>query len=131
MSVNVQVGSIVYGRSGKPLSVVAVYGDVLLISAESGYRKVHKSAILKVEPPKPDRIKIGDRVCRNSRPSPKYPKKWFVNGVDKRPSMIAPIESAIVLRFSSSGAWVETDAGDCYHVSDTAFELGDWERGQT
>jgi hypothetical protein len=63
MSVDIQIGSIVYGRSGKPLRVASVDKDLVLIAGECGYRKIHRSAILKVESPQiSDRIQIGD--CR-------------------------------------------------------------------
>lgn len=51
MSVDITVGSIVFGKSGKPLQVIAIEGDVLRVSGESGYMKVRRTAILKVEPP--------------------------------------------------------------------------------
>jgi hypothetical protein len=135
MSVDIQIGSIVYGRSGKPLRVASVEEDILLIAGESGYRKIHRSAILKVESPQiSDRIQIGDcrrqtkgqRVWRNSHSSPKYPKSWFRNGVNNSPNLVSAIESATVERFSLDGAWIETTDGELYHVINTAFETGDW-----
>ena len=127
MSVDIQIGSIVYGRSGKPLRVASVEKDLLLIAGESGYRKIHRSAILKVESPqRSDRIQIGDRVWRNAHPSPKYLKSWFRNGVNNSPSLVSAIESATVERFSPDGAWIKTKDGELYHVINTAFETGDW-----
>jgi hypothetical protein len=127
MSVNVQVGSIVYGRSEKPLQVAAVEGDILLIFAGSGYRKIHKSAILSADLPQlSNHIQIGDRVWRNSHLRPKYPKTWFVNGVNKSPKIVSAIESAIVERFSRDGVWVKTKDGELYHVIKAAFETGEW-----
>jgi hypothetical protein len=127
MNVDIQIGSIVYGRSGKPLRVASVEKDLLLIAGESGYRKIHRSAILKVESPqRSDRIQIGDRVWRNSHSSPKYPQAWFRNGVNKIPSVVPTIESATVERFSLDGVWVKTENGELYHVTRTAFEIGNW-----
>jgi hypothetical protein len=69
MSVDITVGSIVFGKSGKPLQVIAIEGDVLRVSGESGYMKVRRTAILKVEPPisvrqphRPTSFNLGDRV---------------------------------------------------------------------
>jgi hypothetical protein len=127
MSVEIEIGSIVYGRSGKPLRVASVEKDLVLIAGESGYRKIHRSAILKVEsPPRSNRIQIGDRVWRNSHPRPKYPQSWFRNGVNNSPSLVSAIESATVERFSPDGAWIKTKDGELYHVINTAFETGDW-----
>jgi hypothetical protein len=127
MNVDIQIGSIVYGRSGKPLRVASVEKDLLLIAGESGYRKIHRSAILRVESPQiSDRIQIGDRVWRNSHFSPKYPKTWFRNGVNKSPTIVSAIESATVKRFSLDGVWIETKDGELYHVTKTAFEIGNW-----
>jgi hypothetical protein len=135
MSVDIQIGSIVYGRSGKPLRVASVEEDILLIAGECGYRKIHRSAILKVESPqRSDRIQIGDcqrqtkgqRVWRNAHQSPKYPQAWFRNGVNKSPNIVPAIESATVERFSPDGAWIKTKDGELYHVTNTAFETGDW-----
>ncbi|WP_309739424.1 hypothetical protein [Chamaesiphon sp. OTE_20_metabat_361] len=64
MNVDIQIGSIVYGRSGKPLRVGSVDKDLLLIAGESGYRKIHRSVILSVESLlRSNRIQIGD--CRS------------------------------------------------------------------
>jgi hypothetical protein len=127
MSVDIQIGSIVYGLSGKPLRVASVEEDILLIAGECGYRKIHRSAILKVEsPPLSNRIQIGDRVWRNSHSSPKYPQAWFRNGVNNSPNLVSAIESAIVERFSLDGAWIKTKDGELYHVINTAFDAGDW-----
>jgi DNA polymerase, archaea type len=49
MSVNICIGSTVYGKSGHPLKVDRVEGDILHIAE----RRVHRSAILRVEPPSP------------------------------------------------------------------------------
>ncbi|WP_309736782.1 hypothetical protein [Chamaesiphon sp. OTE_75_metabat_556] len=127
MSVDIQIGSIVYGRSGNPLRVASVDKDLVLIAGESGYRKIHRSAILKVESPQiSNRIQIGDRVWRNSHSSPKYPQAWFRNGVNKIPSVVPAIESATVERFSLDDVWIKTKNGELYHVTRTAFEIGNW-----
>jgi hypothetical protein len=47
MTVNICVGSTVYGKSGQPLIVDRLDGDILHI----GDRKIHRSAILRVEQP--------------------------------------------------------------------------------
>ena len=49
MSVNICVGSTVYGKSGHPLIVDRLDGDILQI----GNRKIHRSAIVRVDPPSP------------------------------------------------------------------------------
>jgi hypothetical protein len=135
MSVDIEIGSIVYGRSGKPLRVASVDQDLVLIAGECGYRKIHRSAILRVESPQmSNRIQIGDcrrqtkgqRVWRNAHSSPKYPKSWFRNGVNNSPNIVPAIESAIVERFSLDGVWIKTQDGELYHVTRTAFETGDW-----
>jgi hypothetical protein len=127
MNVDIQIGSIVYGRSGKPLRVASVEEDILPIAGECGYRKIHRSAILSVEsPPLSNRIQIGDRVWRNAHSSPQYPQAWFRKGVNKSPTIVPAIESATVERFSLDGAWIKTKDGELYHVINTAFETGDW-----
>jgi hypothetical protein len=62
MSVKISIGSMVSGKSGKPLKVLAVNGDVLEVSSDTGTFKVRRSAILKVIPPRPRSFKKGDRV---------------------------------------------------------------------
>jgi hypothetical protein len=65
MSVNISIGSIVSGKSGKSLKVLAVNGDVLEVLGDAGSFKVRRSAILKVIPPRPAAphvLKLGDRV---------------------------------------------------------------------
>jgi DNA polymerase, archaea type len=49
MSVNICIGSTVYGKSGHPLIVDRLDGDILQI----GNRKIHRSAIVRVDPPSP------------------------------------------------------------------------------
>jgi hypothetical protein len=123
MNVDIEIGSIVYGRSGKPLRVASVDKDLVLIAGESGYRKIHRSAILKVESPqRSNRIQIGDRVWRNSHSGPKYPQAWFRNRVNKIPSVVPAIESATVERFSLDGVWIKTKNGELDRV--TRHRLG-------
>jgi hypothetical protein len=62
MSVSISIGSIVSGKSGKPLKVLAVNGDVLDVLGDTSSFKVRRSAILKVIPPRPKAFKLGDRV---------------------------------------------------------------------
>lgn len=49
MSVNICIGATVYGKSGHPLIVDRIDGDILHIAD----RRVHRSAILRVDPPSP------------------------------------------------------------------------------
>ena len=49
MSVNICIGSTVYGKSGHPLVVDSIDGNILHI----GDRKVHRSAIVRIDPPSP------------------------------------------------------------------------------
>jgi hypothetical protein len=62
MSVNISIGSIVSGKSGKPLKVLAVNGDVLEVLGDDGSFKVRRSAILKVIPPRQKAFELDDRV---------------------------------------------------------------------
>jgi hypothetical protein len=56
-------GSIVTGKSGKPLKVVAIEGEILILCTGEGEIRAKRSAILQVlsAPPKPT-FYIGDRV---------------------------------------------------------------------
>ena len=74
MSVNICIGSTVYGISGNPLIVDRLDGDILHI----GDRKVHKSAIVRIDPPSPrlaverspGRIEVNlDRLSLDYHPS--------------------------------------------------------------
>jgi hypothetical protein len=74
MSANICIGSTVYGKSGNPLIVDRIDGDILHI----GDRKVHKSAIVRIDPPSPrlavehspGRIEVDlDRLSLDYRPS--------------------------------------------------------------
>lgn len=49
MNANVCIGSVVYGKSNQPLVVDRITDDILHI----GDRKIHRSAILRVDPPSP------------------------------------------------------------------------------
>ncbi len=113
-------GSIVAGKSGKPLKVVVKSGDDLL--------RVARSAILQVLSPATETtgIEIGDRLWRNGQQKAKYPKAWFVNEVDDRPPTVPEIESATVERFSSEGYWARTPDDRLFHVPESATEEGTW-----
>jgi hypothetical protein len=122
-------GSIVTGKSGKPLKVIGVDGDGLVLESDSGMLKAKRSAILKVlmPPPEPPEIQIGNQLKRNVQTQIKYPQKWFLKEVDDRSLSVPPIESATVERFSPSGYWVRTVAGTLYHVPESAIDDGTWE----
>jgi DNA polymerase elongation subunit (family B) len=71
---NILIGSTVYGKSGIPLVVTSIDGDILHI----GDRKVHMSVILRVDPPsprlaierKPGRIEVNiDRLSLEYQPT--------------------------------------------------------------
>jgi hypothetical protein len=122
-------GSIVTGKSGKPLKVIGVDGDGFVLESDSGVLKAKRSAILKVlmPPHEPPEIQIGNQLKRNVQPQIKYPQKWFLCEVDDRSLSVPPIESAIVERFSPGGYWVRTLAGALYHVPESAIDDGTWE----
>ncbi len=122
-------GSIVTGKSGKPLKVISVDGNGLVLESDTGVIKAKRSAILQVlePPPEPTGIEIGDRLRRNAQPQTKYPKAWFVGEVDDRPGKVPPIESATVERFSIEGYWVRTLDDKLFHVPESALEEGTWE----
>lgn len=74
MSVKICIGSTVYGSSGQPLVVERIDGDILYI----GSRKIHRSAILRVDSPSPrlavqhspGRIEVNlDRLSLDYQPS--------------------------------------------------------------
>jgi DNA polymerase, archaea type len=74
MSVNICIGSTVYGKSGQPLTVDRIDGDILHIAD----RRVHRSAILRIDPPSPrlavkhspGRIEVNlDRLSLDYRPT--------------------------------------------------------------
>jgi DNA polymerase, archaea type len=75
-------GSIVYGKTGTPLKISKVMGDVLHISTDNGYRRASRSAVLKVVPPSPrqaithtpGRVNVDlDRLALSYQPSVKIP----------------------------------------------------------
>ncbi len=124
------LGVIVTGKSGKPLTVIGVDGDGLVLESDSGILKAKRSAILNVlmSPPiEPPEIQIGDRLRRNVQPQIKYPQKWFLCEVDDRSRTVPPLKSATVERFSPSGYWVRTAADALYHVPENAIDDGTWE----
>jgi DNA polymerase, archaea type len=74
MNASICIGSTVYGKSGNPLIVDRLDGDILHI----GDRKVHKSAIVRIDPPSPrlavehspGRIEVNlDRLSLDYHPS--------------------------------------------------------------
>jgi hypothetical protein len=83
----------------------------------------------KVEPPapEPEGIEIGDRLARSTLAKKPYPKGWFPNGIDDRPTTIDAI-TATVTGFSADGYWASTDDGKQYHVSEYAIDCGDWKK---
>jgi hypothetical protein len=123
-------GSIVTGKSGKPLKVISIDGDGLVLESGGEVIKAKRSAILQVlspPPSEPASIQIGDRLRRNAQPQTKYPSKWFVDELDDRPRTVPPIESATVERFSIEGYWVKTPDGRAFHVPESDAEEGTWE----
>jgi hypothetical protein len=119
-------GSIVTGKSGKPLKVISVDGDGLVLESDTGVVKAKHSAIVRVlSPPEPEGIEIGDRLARGTLGKKPYPKGWFPNGIDDRPTTIDAI-SATVTGFSADGYWASTDEGRQYHISEYSIECGDW-----
>ena len=78
MSANICIGATVYGKKGLPLVVDRIDGDILHIAE----RRVHRSAILRVDPPSPrlavehlpGRIKVNlDRLSLDYRPTVNTP----------------------------------------------------------
>jgi hypothetical protein len=119
-------GSIVAGKSGKPLEVVAIDGEKVVVKSGSELLRVARSAILQVLSPQTTGIEIGDRLRRNAQPQTKYPKAWFVNEVDDQPPTVPEIESATVERFSSEGYWARTPDDRLFHVPESVIEEGTW-----
>ena len=122
-------GSIVAGKSGKPLKVVAIDGEKVVVKSGDELLRVARSAILKVlspPPSEPTGIEIGDRLWRNGQQKTKCPKAWFMDEVDDRPPTVPEIESATVERFSSEGYWARTPDDRLFHVPESAIEEGTW-----
>jgi hypothetical protein len=122
---NLAVGAIVYGAAGKSAKVVSIDGELLTIDTPAGIRTISVSKVAKVEPPEPEGIEIGDRLTRSTLAKKPYPKGWFPNGIDDRPTTIDAI-SATVTGFSADGYWANTDEGKQYHISEYSIECGDW-----
>jgi hypothetical protein len=56
-------GSIVSGRSGRPLKVISVDEDILVLESDDGLVRAKRSAILRViSPPPVPKYYLGDRV---------------------------------------------------------------------
>jgi DNA polymerase, archaea type len=86
MSASICIGSTVYGKSGHPLIVDRIDGDILHIAN----RKIHRSAIVRVEPPSPrlavehspGRIEVDlNRLSLDYRPSVITPEWEPTNSV--------------------------------------------------
>jgi hypothetical protein len=134
-SISILPGSKIFGRSGACLVVDQVEGSLIIC----GGRRVDISAVVKVIPPEPKQppvkveppphepegIEIGDRLARSALPKKPYPKGWFPDGIDDRPTYIDAI-SATVTDLSADGCWASTDEGNQYHVSQYAIDCGDW-----
>jgi hypothetical protein len=121
-------GSIVCGKSGKPLEVVAIDEGKVVVKSGNDLLRVARSAILQVlssPPPEPTGIEIGDRLARSTQAKKPYPKGWFPNGIDDRPTTVDAI-SATVTGFSADGYWANTDEGKEYHISGYSIECGGW-----
>jgi hypothetical protein len=123
-------GSIVCGKSGKPLQVLAIDGEKVVVKSGEDLLRVDRSKILQVlTPPLPKTtgIEIGDRLKRKPQTQTKYPKAWFPQGSDPRQPMIDAIESATVEQISLDGYWVRNPIGEVYHISESSIKEGAWE----
>jgi hypothetical protein len=131
---NILPGLKIVGVSGNTLVVERLEGEILIC----GDRRIKQSAVVKVIPPEPTRppakvepppeptgIVIGDRLTRGTLAKKPYPKGWFPDGIDSRPTTIDAI-SATVTGFSADGYWAITDEGKQYHISEYSIECGDW-----
>ena len=109
MSVNICIGSTVYGKSGNPLVVDSIDGDILHI----GGRKIHRSAILRVDPPSPrlavehspGRIEVDlDRLSLDYQPTVTTPS-W------EPTTSVEPYEqlTKVYLDIETTGLHPETD----------------------
>ncbi len=56
------IGSIVYGAAGIGARVLSIDGDTLTVETPKGTRTIHLGKIVKVIPPRPKALKLGDRV---------------------------------------------------------------------
>jgi hypothetical protein len=131
---SIEIGSTIFGATGKGLKVDRIEGDLLVC----GDRLIKFSAVLRVEnplprePPTPDRTpKIGDRLRRKPAPKNRYPKKWHEGETDNRPTTCGPIASATITKFSDSGFWVLTPDQKRFHISHESLEDGVWEAIET
>jgi hypothetical protein len=123
MSNQIAIGSrvkTVKGTEGKIAQILE--GGYLL---DTGKRIRLESIALVLSPPEPTGIEIGDRLARSTLSKKPYPKGWFPNGIDDRPTTIDAI-SATVTGFSADGYWAVTDEGKQYHISEYSIECGDW-----
>jgi len=67
-------GSTIIGASGKKLVVEAIEGDIIY----SGELRILRSAVVKVIPPQPNTLRVGDRVKRIGN-SPDILEIWLWN----------------------------------------------------
>jgi hypothetical protein len=112
-------GSIVTGKSGRPMKVINSGEDVLVLeSADGDLIKARRSAILHVitSPLEISHLRVGDVLKRVSH---------HFNG-----KYIHSIPAATVERVSHAGVWVKTNSLEAaiYHVSDMAIKEGWWQR---
>jgi hypothetical protein len=123
-------GSIVVGQSGKPLKVVAIDGEDLVLESDIGELiKAARTAVLSVlSPPPPDRIQVGDYLRRRPKNSVQYPAALLGNDSQRNALVVYPIRKAVVEGLSNDGYWVRSiDDGEIFHVPITAIEDGVWE----
>jgi hypothetical protein len=121
-------GSIVTGKSGKPLKVLAVDEDILVLESTEGRFKAARSAVLKVLAPPPGEIQIGDYLKRRWRKSAVYPAALVGNEPKDNDYGVSPVLRAVVERLSNDGYWVRSiDDDEIFHVPITAIEDGVWE----
>lgn len=132
--VEILEGSIVAGKSGKPMKVVRVDGNGLVLESETGIVKAKRSAIVEVlssPPSQPQPIQIGDRLRRLPAKRTPYPARWFGEDLkgqplpDTRPS-VSEVEGVVTGFAVDGGVKVRTDDGRNFRVSQVAIELGEW-----
>jgi hypothetical protein len=121
MSVDISIGSIVSGKSGKPLKVLAINGDVLEVLSDAGSFKVRRSAILKVIPPPTADAPIPSvpRICIGA-----YLKR---NQLKYRGKDYPAIQHCEIISRNGMDWLVKTPIGEIFNVSSHAIEVGDWE----
>jgi hypothetical protein len=119
-------GSIVVGQSGKPLKVVAVDGEDLVLESDTGELiKADRIAVLSVlSPPPPDKIQVGDYLKRRFKEPIQYPAALLGNDSQRNTYGVYPIRQAVVEGLSNDGYWVRSiDDDEIFHVPITAIEV--------